>query len=231
MNPIAHISTPYAEKFGTPRQPGLVAEAQGVITFKPEFRNADALRGLESASHLWLIFLFDRNPADKAWTPTVRPPRLGGNKRLGVFATRSPFRPNPIGLSAAKIERIELDGPNGPQIHVSGIDLVNGTPILDIKPYLPYTDAIDDATNDTFAAAPTPLDLPIEISDEDSAQLLAKNPSLAQLIEHTLRLDPRPSYHDDPDHTYGMTLADHKIRFRITTDSIIIESVIKKSPQ
>lgn len=230
MTPIAHITTPYAEKFGTPRQPGLVPDAQGLITFAPEFRNPDALRGLESASHLWLIFLFDRIPADKSWTPTVRPPRLGGNKRLGVFATRSPFRPNPIGLSVAKIDRIDLESPDGPVIHVSGIDLVNGTAILDIKPYIPYADSISEATNPTFAEAPAPLDLPIEISDENTANLLAQNPSLAQLIECSLRLDPRPSYHDDPHHTYGMTLANHEISFRITSDAIVIESVSPQKP-
>jgi len=231
VTPIARISTPFTEKFGTPRQPGLITDAQGVITFEPEYRNPDALRGLESASHLWLIFLFDRNPQDKPWTPTVRPPRLGGNKRLGVFATRSPFRPNPIVLSAAKIERIDLESPDGPVIHVSGIDLVNGTAILDIKPYIPYADSIPEATHPTFATAPTPLDLPIEISDEPSANLLAQDQSLAQLIEHTLRLDPRPSYHDDPHHSYGMALANHEIRFRITSAAIVIESITEQSPQ
>ena len=141
---IARIKSDFREKFGIPRQSGLVQNLRSTIRFEPEFRNADALRGLEGFSHLWIMWIFSEN-IRSTWSPTVRPPRLGGNKRLGVFATRSSFRPNPVALSCVKIENINLDGPEGPEIVVSGADLMDGTPIVDIKPYLPYTDAHPEA--------------------------------------------------------------------------------------
>ena len=145
MLPIATIRTGFPTKFGVPRQSGLIPELKGVIVFEPQFRNADALRGLEGFSHIWLIWEFSEAVRED-WSPTVRPPRLGGNTRLGVCATRSPFRPNPIGLSCVKLDSIELNTPDGPVLHVSGPDLMDGTPIYDIKPYIPYTDCIPDAT-------------------------------------------------------------------------------------
>lgn len=148
IKPIAYIKTDFPTKFGIPRQPGVVANLQGSIIFEQEFANPDCIRGLEEFSHLWLIWGFSENLDDEGrsrWSPTVRPPRLGGNKRLGVFATRSPFRPNPIGMSAVKIEHLEYDGEHGPVIHVLGADMVDGTPIYDIKPYIPYADSIPEA--------------------------------------------------------------------------------------
>ena len=158
---IAHIHTPFAEKFGVPRQSGLAPTA-GRIVFAPEYRNPDALRGLEGFSHLWLVWVFDRSARD-GWSPTVRPPRLGGNQRMGVFATRSPFRPNPIGLSCVELSGVEWDTPDGPVLHVRGADLVDGTPILDIKPYLPYCDAKPEAKGgftDGLSAAALSVDCP-----------------------------------------------------------------------
>ena len=144
MEPVAHIRSDFSSKFGVPRQAGLVEELRAIVVFEPPCRMAEALRGIEGFSHLWLIWEFSEN-RDRGWSPTVRPPRLGGNKRMGVFATRSPFRPNPIGLSCVRLEGVEWDTPEGPVLHVSGADLVNGTPILDVKPYIPYADCHPEA--------------------------------------------------------------------------------------
>ena len=208
MRMIARISTPFDEKFGVPRQSGLVDTTSKII-FEPEFRSAEAVRGLEGFSHLWLLWHIDRN-GDK-WSPTVRPPRLGGNRRLGVFATRSPFRPNPIGLSCVKLEKVDFEAPNGPVIHVRGADLVDGTPIFDIKPYVPYCDAHSDARGgftDEQSFTALEVDFP--------PALLEKVPQeLRESLLATLAGDPRPRYQDDPKRVYGLSFGGQNVRFRV----------------
>ena len=220
MRIIARISTPFDEKFGVPRQSGLVDTASKII-FEPEFRSAEAVRGLEGFSHLWLIWHIDRN-GDK-WSPTVRPPRLGGNRRLGVFATRSPFRPNPIGLSCVELEKVDLDAPNGPVVHVRGADLVDGTPIFDIKPYVPYCDARPEARGgftdeQTFAALE--VDFP--------PALLKKVPQeLRESLMATLAGDPRPRYQDDAHRVYGLSFGGQNVRFRVAGQVLTVVEVEK----
>lgn len=223
---IAHIETDFDTKFGVPRQSGLVPELRGRIVFEPEYRVAEALRGLEGFSHLWLIWEFSgvtatRDERSREWSPTVRPPRLGGNTRLGVFATRSPFRPNPLGLSSVAIERIEPSSPQGPIIHVCGADLMNGTPILDIKPYLPFTDSHPDAaggfTVQTKEQKPLEVIIPEELytlynfSDE---QWLALRKVLSQ--------DPRPHYQHDDSRIYGISFAGKEFHFSIKDDILTL---------
>ena len=225
IRPIAHIRTAFAEKFGVPRQSGLAKSLQGQIVFEMEYRNPDALRGLEGFSHLWLIWEFSANrtivdrtqDCHKNWQPTVRPPRLGGNEHMGVFATRSPFRPNPLGLSCVNILSIELSGADGPTITVAGADLMDGTPIYDIKPYIRYADARPEAVCgyvDQLHETCLRVVLPSELSDaiEDKSII----PSLIE----TLRLDPRPSYHNDPNREYGMAFAGYNIRFTVKEDCL-----------
>lgn len=208
MRIIARISTPFDEKFGVPRQSGLVDTASKIV-FEPEFRSAEAVRGLEGFSHLWLLWHIDRN-GDK-WSPTVRPPRLGGNRRLGVFATRSPFRPNPIGLSCVELEKVDFEAPNGPVLHVRGADLVDGTPIFDIKPYVPYCDAHSDARGG-FTDEQTFTALAVDISPA----LLEKVPQeLRDSLLATLAGDPRPRYQDDPQRVYGLSFGGQNVRFRV----------------
>ena len=212
INPIAHIRTEFPEKFGVPRQSGLAAALRGTIVFTPEYRNPDALRGLEGFSHLWLIWEFSANRDHRGWQPTVRPPRLGGNERIGVFATRSPFRPNPIGLSCVEIQSIQYDHPQGPVIHVNGADLVDGTPIYDIKPYIKYADARPHAACgyvDNLEERTLKVVIPHEISSK------VQNKSVLEALVQTLSLDPRPSYHDDPDREYGLSFAGMNIRFKV----------------
>lgn len=205
---IGHIETDFSEKFGIPRQSGLVSSAMGNIVFEPEYKNADALRGLEGYSHIWLIWQFSEAVRD-TWSPTVRPPRLGGNKRMGVFATRSPFRPNPVGLSCVKIESIDL---KNVEIIVSGVDMLNGTPILDIKPYLPHIDAKTDAFGG-FAADFKDYALEVQISDE----ILLKIPEkYRKTIIDILSGDPRPSYQDDPERVYGLSYGGVEIKFTVS---------------
>ena len=208
--PIAKIMTGFPGKFGIPRQSGLVPELKGTIVFQPEFRNADALRGLEGFSHIWLIWEFSQTIRED-WSPTVRPPRLGGNTRLGVFATRSPFRPNPIGLSCVKLESIELNSPQGPLIHVSGADLMDGTPIYDIKPYIPYTDCHPQATSGfTGSVSMNPLNVIIP------QHLAAKTkPGTLNALRGILAQDPRPRYQDDPDREYGFEFDGYQIKFKV----------------
>ena len=218
---IARIESDFPEKFGIPRQSGLLRTLKSVIRFEPEFRNADALRGLEGFSHLWILWIFSENVRD-SWKPTVRPPRLGGNKRLGVFATRSSFRPNPIAMSCVKIEEIRTEGKNGPEIVVSGADLMNGTPIVDIKPYLPYTDSIADATSG-FAIGEPERSLHVEISAEQlSAFPQAKREALVDLLAQ----DPRPHYQDDPERTYGFAFAGKEIKFRVNGDTLTVIQIV-----
>jgi tRNA-Thr(GGU) m(6)t(6)A37 methyltransferase TsaA len=212
VEPIAYIRTEFPEKFGVPRQSGLAGALRGTIVFTPQFRNSDALRGLEGFSHIWLIWEFSANRGKDGWQPTVRPPRLGGNERIGVFATRSPFRPNPIGLSCVEIDGIELDTPDGPILHVRGADLMDGTPIYDIKPYIRYADARPHAVCgyvDALQERSLKVIIPKEISD------MVTDKSAMEALVQTLSLDPRPSYHDDPEREYGLSFAGMNVRFKV----------------
>ncbi|QQL45005.1 tRNA (N6-threonylcarbamoyladenosine(37)-N6)-methyltransferase TrmO [Sulfuriroseicoccus oceanibius] len=228
LDPIAHIRSDYGEKFAVPRQSGLSDAAHATLVFTPTFRDPNALRGLEQCSHLWVIFHFNKNrpTASEDWSPTVRPPRLGGNQRLGVFATRSPFRPNPLGLSVGKIETIETDTPDGPVIHLSGLDLVDGTPVIDIKPYVPYCDSIPEASNPLFGSAPQRLAQPFIVAPK-AQPILQSDARLTALVEQTLRLDPRPAYQDDPQREYGVSLGGYNIRFTITDAAITVTGASK----
>ena len=214
MKIVARIQTDFKSKFGVPRQSGLVEELRGKIVFEPEYRNPEALRGLEGFSHIWLLWDFSLAHRDEGnWSPTVRPPRLGGNQRMGVWATRSPFRPNNIGLSSVKILQIELHTPEGPIIWVGGADLMDGTPIYDIKPYLPFTDCHPEATggftDDLDSAAPLlEVRIPEEIAQHFTATELAA-------LKGVLAADPRPHYQDDPNRIYGFHFADTEIRFQV----------------
>lgn len=210
MHTIAHIRTDLPEKFGVPRQSGLVPQLQGTIVFEPDYRNPDALRGLEGFSHLWLIFRFHRAERE-GWSPTVRPPRLGGNRRMGVFATRSPFRPNNLGLSCVKLEGVSRDEKLGPVIRVSGADLVDGTPILDIKPYLPYADCPRDATG----GFTDPLEAePLEV-ECDEALLAGLEAQQRAGLMGVLACDPRPRYQEDPERVYGLAFAGKNVKFTV----------------
>lgn len=218
IKPIAYIRTDFSEKFGVPRQSGLAKTLRGRIVFEKEYRNPDALRGLDGFSHLWLIWEFsaNRRPAGD-WQPTVRPPRLGGNTHMGVFATRSPFRPNPLGLSCVRLSSVEFDTPEGPVINVTGADLMDGTPIYDIKPYIKYADSRPEAVCgyvDELDERQLKVVFPNHLSDRISEKEII--PSLVE----TLRLDPRPSYHSDPDREYGMSFAGYNVRF-VVKDSIL----------
>ncbi len=210
--PIAHIRTDFPEKFGIPRQSGLAAELQARIVFEPRYRNADALRGLEDFSHIWLVWEFSANRHQSQWQPTVRPPRLGGNRQMGVFATRSPYRPNPLGLSCVCLESIDYECADGPVIYVKGADLMDGTPIYDIKPYIKYADSRPDAVCgyvDSLQERSLQVVLPGAVSEK-----MIDRSRLAALVE-VLGLDPRPSYHDDPERVYGLSFAGQNVKFRV----------------
>ena len=222
IKPIAFIKTEFPEKFGIPRQSGLAKDLRGRIIFEPQFRNPDALRGLEGFSHIWLIWEFSANRTTREWQPTVRPPRLGGNTHLGVFATRSPFRPNPLGLSCVEIDRIDLFTDEGPVITVKGADLMDGTPIYDIKPYIRYADSRQQALCgyvDSLEERSLKVFFPSELSSriEDTSVI----PSLVE----TLRLDPRPSYHDDPERVYGLSFARLNVKFRVNGEVLTVVDV------
>lgn len=218
MKIIAKIQTEYPEKFGIPRQSGLV-ENKGRIIFEKEYRVAEAFRGLEEFSHIWILWEFSEAKRDN-WSPTVRPPLLGGNKRVGVFATRSPFRPNSIGLSCVKLEKIEFTKNEGPILHVVGADLLNGTPIFDIKPYLPYADSFPDAVGGfTEHLAERKLEVN---SQADDFENIPEN--LQQEIISVLSHDPRPSYQDD-DKIYGIKYNKYEIKFQVTNNVLTILSV------
>lgn len=220
MKTIARIHTDFPTKFGIPRQSGIIESLKGRIVFEPEYRNAEAVRGLEEFSHLWLIWEFSEAVRED-WSPTVRPPRLGGNVRKGVFATRSPFRPNPIGLSSVKLEKIELDPKLGPVLHVSGADLLDGTPIYDIKPYITYTDSHPEAISG-FASKPAEYLLEVDFSD-----LLLKKvtPELQKSLVEVLAHDPRPQYHDDPKRVYGMAFGEMEIKFKVDGKRLVVTEV------
>ena len=218
VRPIARIQTDFAGKFGVPRQSGLVPELRGRILFEPAFRSPEAVRGLEEFSHIWLLWHFSAAaPEGETFSPTVRPPRLGGNVRLGVFATRSPFRPNRIGLSCVRLERVEPDTPDGPVLHVLGADLMDGTPILDIKPYVPYADCRPEASGGftTKEARRVRCVIPPELTDRLSPDRLAA-------LRGVLEQDPRPSYQNDPDRIYGFGFAGREIRFRVRDGELTV---------
>lgn len=221
MKVIAHIRSDFSSKFGVPRQSGLVDSLEAAIVFEPEYRNADALRGLEDFSHLWLIWAFHHAVRD-TWSPTVRPPRLGGNTRMGVFATRSPFRPNPIGLSSVRLDRVELTAEYGPVIYVRGADLVDGTPIFDIKPYIPYADSHPDAVGG-FASAPAGETLTVIIPPE---QLEKVPESRREALRGVLAQDPRPHYQNDPERVYGFQFAGLEVRFSVAEQTLTVREII-----
>lgn len=217
---IARIHTDLPEKFGVPRQSGLVPQLRGTIVLEPAYRNPDALRGLEGFSHLWLIFQFHR-AVREGWSPTVRPPRLGGNRRMGVFATRSPFRPNNLGLSCVKLEGVRLDEKLGPVIDVSGADLVDGTPILDIKPYLPYADCRPEATG----GFTDPLDGQTLQVNCDPALLSGLNEEQKAGLMGVLVCDPRPRYQEDPERVYGLAFAGKNVKFTVKDGVLTVVAV------
>ena len=220
---IAHIHSDFPTKFGIPRQSGLIHELKAAVVFEPEYRNPDALRGLEGYTHIWLIWQFSET-ARQGWSPTVRPPRLGGNTRMGVFASRSPFRPNPVGLSSVRLERIELQSPFGPILHVAGADLMDNTPIYDIKPYLPYVDSHPDAaggfalqSHEGFLQVNVPSGLLERIPPDRRDALLA-----------VLAQDPRPAYQNTPDRVYGMEYAGFEIRFTVSGHTLTVCEITAK---
>ena len=220
MRVIARVRSDFSSKFGVPRQSGLVESLESTLVFEPEFRNEAALRGLEGFSHLWLVWVFHR-AARRGWSPTVRPPRLGGNARMGVFATRSPFRPNPIGLSCVRLAEVGQDRELGPVLTVAGADLMDGSPIYDIKPYLPYADCKPAAVGG-FAAQPKEAELTVDcppellrsVPEEKRAALLA-----------VLAQDPRPQYQSDPTRVYGMTFAGLEVRFQVEENRLTVAEI------
>ena len=220
MKVIARIHNDFDSKFGIPRQSNVVQELSGRIVFEPEYRNEAALRGIEGFDYLWLIWQFSEAVRDK-WSPTVRPPILGGNTRVGVFATRSPFRPNAIGLSSVRLERVELHTPQGPVLHISGADLMDGTPILDIKPYLAYVDSHPEAAQG-FRGQGWQRSLQVDFPQE----LLNKIPieKRAGLLG-VLKNDPRPTYQEDVQRIYGMSFGGYEIKFRVEADTLHVLAV------
>ena len=220
MQVIARIHTDFSTKFGVPRQSGLVPQVKATIVFEPQYRNPDALRGLDGFSHLWLLWHFSEVKQEN-WSPTVRPPRLGGNARMGVFATRSPYRPNPIGLSSVRLDGVEWDTPHGAVIHVSGADLMDGTPILDIKPYLSYTDSHPKASggfvaglSDRTVAVDCPDELLSPLSQEQREALLG-------VLAH----DPRPTYQQDPTRMYGMDFGGWQVHFTVSDSVLRVQNI------
>ena len=219
---IAKIHSDFPEKFGVPRQSGIVESLKATIVFEAKYRNPDALRGLEGFSHIWLIWGFHHSNRNN-WAPMVKPPRLGGNTRMGVFATRSPNRPNALGLSSVKLDGIEIHREYGPIIHVSGIDLVDQTPIYDIKPYLAYTDSHPDALGG-FLDTIEDNKLNIEFGEELLKQLPKE---YHEAVMGILSQDPRPSYHDDPERIYGFYFAGYNIRFKVRDKTISVYEITK----
>ena len=221
MKTIARIHNDYNSKFGIPRQSGLVKETESIIVFEPEYRIPEALRGIENYDYIWLLWEFSEN-TENEWSPTVRPPRLGGNKRMGVFATRSPFRPNSIGLSSVKLLSVEKTNDYGTVLKVSGADLMNGTPIYDIKPYLPYVDSHPEASNGFAMADFEPLE--VVIPPDISASIPDDK---AETLKAVLSQDPRPQYIEDESRIYGITFADFNVKFRITGNTVFVTGTKK----
>ena len=220
LTTIAKMRSEFPEKFGVPRQSGLVEDLRGTVVFEPEFRSPDALRGMEGFSHLWLIWGFHK-AGREGWSPTVRPPRLGGNERMGVFATRSPFRPNGLGLSCVRLEKVELHTPDGPVLRVLGADLVDGTPIYDIKPYIPYADCRPDA-KEGFAPRPEgglKVDFPPEL-------LEGVPTDRREALRGVLACDPRPHYQNDPGRVYGVTFGGINVNFTVAGDVLMVTDVV-----
>ena len=220
LKPIARVRSDFKSKFGIPRQSGLAEELKAEIVFESEYRNREYLRGIEGYSHLWILWGFSANKSRKP-TPTVRPPRLGGNRRVGVFATRSPYRPNPIGLSAVRIDFIEETQSEGMIIHINGADIMDGTPVYDIKPYIPEYDSLPDAARG-FASDYFDYSLKVEINEKELAKVEeSRRNSLIRILE----LDPRPSYQDDPERIYCMDFADYSISFRVNKGTLFVEKI------
>ena len=221
---VARLRSPYGSKFGVPRQSGLAPAVESRLVFEPPFRSRDCLRGIEGFSHLWLIWQFSGN-ADRGWSPTVRPPRLGGNRRMGVFATRSPFRPNPLGLSCVRLLGVEWDTPEGPVLRLGGADLTDGTPVYDIKPYLPYADSVPEAAGG-FTLGEAPEKKPVLCPEKIKAVL---SPGEWLALEESLALDPRPSYQRDQERVYGFPFGGREVRFRALEDGIQVLSIGEKT--
>lgn len=220
---IARMKSDFPTKFGIPRQSGLVDALQSTIIFEPEYRNADALRGLEDFSHLWIIWQFSE-AVRKEWSPTIRPPRLGGNARMGVFATRSPFRPNSLGLSSVRILGLEHTVRYGTVIHVAGADLMDGTPIFDIKPYVPYSDCHSDATGG-FTDTAGDFILKVDITDELLNSIpQSKRDAVLGILSH----DPRPSYQKDPERIYGISFGGMNIRFQVSEKTLKVIEILEE---
>ena len=226
MKTIARIHRDFTGKFGVPRQSGLVEALEALVVFEPEYRDPAALRGLEGFSHVWLVWVFDqavREGGEKSWSPTVRPPRLGGNARLGVFATRSPFRPNPIALSAVTLAGIEETREWGTILRVRGADLMDGTPILDVKPYLPYADCRPEAVGG-FASAPAGETLAVECLPELWEKV---PPQRREALRAVLALDPRPRYQEDPERVYGFGFAGLEVRFSVEGGVLRVREILE----
>lgn len=223
MKIIGHIETDFKEKFGIPRQSGLVKESRGRIVFEKEYNVPEAFRGLEDFSHIWVLWQFSE-AVRETWSPTVRPPLLGGNKRMGVFATRSPFRPNSVGLSTLKLEGVEFSEKEGVVLHVSGVDLLDGTPIYDIKPYLPYADSIPDAVGG-FTESLEERRLEVEFPSD---LLKRVNEGKREALKAVLAADPRPSYQNDHEREYGMRFADYEVRFKVEGKTLRVINVENK---
>ena len=220
LSVIAHVHSDFPDKFGIPRQSGLVPELRATVVFAPEYRIPEAVRGLEGFSHIWLVWLFSKS-VDHGWSPTVRPPRLGGNARRGVFATRSPFRPNPIGLSSVRLLAVEQDPKLGPVLRIAGADLMDGTPVLDIKPYVPYVDSHPEAAGG-FASAGAPETLTVECPPE----LLAQVPEeLRPALLGVLAQDPRPPYQNDPERVYGLDFGGFNVKFTVSENCLRVRSL------
>lgn len=226
MKVIAHINTDFPTKFGIPRQSGIIASLQGRIVFEPEYRIAEAVRGLEDFSYIWILWEFSKTVRD-TWSPTVRPPRLGGNIRKGVFATRSPFRPNPIGLSSVRLEKVDIDAKLGPVLYVSGADMMDGTPIYDIKPYIAYTDSHPDAASG-FASIPAEYLLEVNISD---TMLQSVHENQRESLIDVLAHDPRPQYQNDPERVYGMAFGDVEVKFKVDRGLLTVLQITTSETQ
>ena len=222
MKQIAHIETEFPTKFGLPRQSGLVDGLRAAVVFEPEYRVEEALRGIEEWSHLWLIWEFSDAKREN-WSPTVRPPRLGGNTRVGVFATRSPYRPNPVGLSCVRLEKVEKTPDRGAVIWVRGADLKDGTPIYDIKPYLPYADSHPEASGGFAEAA---LSHRLQVEWDETVPSPFSDERRAALLQ-VLSLDPRPAYQNDPDRVYGFEFAGYTVRFSVDGNVLFVKEIVK----
>jgi tRNA-Thr(GGU) m(6)t(6)A37 methyltransferase TsaA len=220
LKTVARVFSPFGSKFAVPRQSGLVPQLRARLVFEKEFRDRECLRGIEGFSHLWLLWGFSEN-ADRGWSPTVRPPRLGGNARVGVFASRSPFRPNPLGLSCVRLLAVEWDSPDGPALLLGGADLTDGTPVYDIKPYIAYADSIPEAAGG-FTAGEKPGTLPVTCPAEERTKLPEETWAA---LEGVLACDPRPHYHRDPARVYGFPFAGREVRFRVTAEGVEVVSI------